>query len=346
MSHLVAMMDSRSQLHLRDGALEVRRGAVVLETLRPHQLRELQVWGNATLTASARNLLMREGVDVVYLTADGRYRGRLVSAESRQGQRRAAQYAFLHDPARRLALARAVVRGKLANQRWLLLARQRSLRDEGIADVLVALRASMRAVDAAAELDVLRGVEGAGARRYFAGLARALTNPAFRFGGRNRYPPRDPVNACLSFGYTLALTQVEHAVRASGLDPYLGALHEAGRGATCLALDLVEELRPAVDGLVLTLLNRRQLSPEDFRRPLADELGAKAELEGEAVYLGDVGRRVLLREWERTLGRVVTHPVREDRWSLRDAIREQSRQVARWFEGDAEGYVPLSWGKP
>ncbi|MCB9796297.1 MAG: CRISPR-associated endonuclease Cas1 [Alphaproteobacteria bacterium] len=344
MSHLVAMMRARSQLHVHAGALEVREGSVVLETLQPHQIRELQVWGNASLTPAARNLLMREGIDVVFLTADGRYRGRLVSAESRQGQRRAAQYAFLHDPERRLTLARSVVRGKLANQRRLLLRRQRSLGDEAIADALVALRASGRAVDEVGTLDALRGVEGAAARRYFQGLARALRNAAFSFDGRNRYPPRDPVNACLSFGYTLALTQVEHAVRAAGLDPFLGALHEPGRGAPCLSLDLVEELRPVVDDLTLTLLNRRQLTPEDFRRPLADELGAKAELEGEAVYLGEVGRKALVRSWELALGRAVLHPTTEERWTLRDLIREQCAQVARLFEGRAPAYVPLTWG--
>jgi CRISPR-associated protein Cas1 len=151
------------------------------------------------------------------------YRGRLVAAESRAGERRMAQYALLHDPTRRLTLARSIVVGKLQNQRRLLLRRQQTLRDEVIADALAALRVSAQTANTAPDLDALRGVEGYGARVYFEGLARAIINPSFTFTGRNRNPPRDPVNACLSFGYALAQVQVEHAARASGLDPYLGA---------------------------------------------------------------------------------------------------------------------------
>lgn len=322
----------------------MRRADAVIETIHPHQLRELHLYGDAGLTTAARNLLMREGIDVVFLTADGRYRGRLVAAESRAGERRMAQYALLHDPTRRLTLARSIVIGKLQNQRRLLLRRQQTLRDEVIADALAALRVSAQTANTAPDLDALRGVEGYGARVYFEGLARAIINPSFTFTGRNRNPPRDPVNACLSFGYALAQVQVEHAARASGLDPYLGALHEPGRGAPSLALDLLEELRPTVDGVVLTLLNRRQLSPEDFRRPLADELGGKAAHEGEAVYLADPGRAVLLREWERTLTQQTPHPLTGERWSLRGLIREQCAQVARVFEGQAEAYIPLTLG--
>lgn len=344
MSHLLALMDPRSVLHLAAGALEVRRGDGVVEVLQPHTVREVQLWGGADLTASARNLLLREGIDVVFLTADGRYRGRLVGAESRQGQRRAAQYAALHDPGLRLALARDIVRGKLANQRRMLLRRQQSLRDERIADTLVALRASLRAVEDATDLDALRGVEGAAARRYFEGLGAALAHPEFVFTGRTRNPPRDPVNAVLSLGYTLALVQVEHAVRASGLDPYLGVLHEAGRGAPCLALDLVEELRPVVDGVVLTLFNRRQLGEDDFRSPPAEELGLDEEQARGAVYMADPGRSLLVREWERVLRRPTEHPLREERWALRDLIREQAAQLSRCFEGRVAGYRALEWG--
>ena len=344
MSHLVAILDPRAQIHVASGALEVRRAEGATELMHPHQIRELHLYGDASLTTAARNLLMREGIDVVFLTAAGRYRGRLVSSESRAGERRLAQYAALHDPARRLALARDIVAGKLGNQRRMLLRRQQSLKDEAIADVIVALHRSHQSSSTAADLDALRGVEGYGARVYFEGLARAITNPAFTFTGRNRNPPRDPVNACLSFGYALAQVQVEHATRASGLDPYLGALHEPGRGAPCLALDLLEELRPLVDSLVLTLINRRQLSPEDFRRPTEEELQGGSTDEGEAVYLADAGRAVVLREWERTLTQPSPHPQTGEQWTLRDLIREQTAQVARVFEGRALEYQPLQLG--
>lgn len=335
---LLALVQQGSRLGVVGGALQVQRGGAVVETLQPHQVDEVHLYGGVSLSTAARNLLLREGIDVVFLTRDGRYRGRLVGAESRQGRRRLQQYAAVHDEARRLAIARAVVAGKVANQRRLLLRRQESLRSEGLADVLVALRGLGARAAEAPGLEQLRGLEGLAARRYFEGFREALRNPAFTFDGRNRHPPRDPVNACLSFGYTLLLVRVEDAVRAAGLDPFLGFLHDAGRGAPSLALDLMEELRPAVDGVVLNLLNRRQLGPEDFRQPPAEELGARAELADGAVYLGDVGRTILIRAWERRLDRRDPHPAREERWTLRELLREQARQLARVVEGEAQVY--------
>jgi len=240
-------------------------------------------------------------------------------------------------------LAREIVRGKLLNQRAMLFTRQRHLKDEAVAGALSALRAAAGRLDHVTDIDALRGHEGMGAQRYFSVFPRALANPAFRFEGRNRYPPRDPVNACLSFGYTLLLTRCESAVRIAGLDPYAGSLHEADRGAPALALDLMEEFRPWVDRTVLSLINRGQLGPEDFRTPPEDELGERADNAGadQAVYLNRVAREILLRAWQGTLAAHATHPIRGDRWVLHDLIGEQATQLARVFEGRQQTYQPV-----
>lgn len=338
---LVALIGERSRLVVRAGALHVEKDGVVLRSLQTHELSELHLYGAADLSPAARNLLLREGIDVTFLTPDGRFRGRLVGFESASGARRLAQMRFVCDPVRRLGFAREIVRAKIANQRAVLLRRQERLRDEAVADALGRLRALAAAAQDAADLDVLRGLEGAAAASYFGVFDRVLRSSELRFNGRNRYPPRDPVNAALSFGYSLLLARVDAAVRAAGLDVACGVLHEAGRGAPALALDLMEELRAMVDGVVLGLLNLRQLGPEDFRSPSPEELGERAELADGAVFLADVGRAVLLRALERRLAEPAEHPTRGDRWPMRELIREQAQQAARLFEGEATAWRPL-----
>ena len=167
-----------------------------------------------------------------------------------------------------------------------------------------------------------------------------IRNAAFVFDGRNRRPPRDPVNAALSYGYTMLVVAVESAIRAVGLDVALAALHEPGRGGPVLAYDLAEELRPAVDSVVLTLVNRRELAPEDFRTPGLEDLDEDPDLDG-AVYLGKVGRQILVRAWERRLDHRVDHPLGQGQWTLRNLMQEQARQVARIALGEQETYHSL-----
>lgn len=340
---LLALTEPDLRLVVRSGALHVERRGAVVQAVRVHELDLVQLYGAADLSAGARNLLLREGIDVVFLTASGRLRGRLVSSEGRQGALRLAQYRLVADPTRRLALARSIVAGKIANQRALWVARKRRLRSEAIADALALTRELAARVDDAPDLEVLRGLEGLVARHYFGTFGQMISHPDLTFQGRTRRPPRDPVNACLSFAYTLLLSRVESAVRAVGLDPYLGALHKANRGAPALALDLVEELRPVADNVVLTLVNRRQLGPDDFRCPTEEEVGEHAE---GAVYLDKVGRTILVRALERRLREPATHPVTGQRWPLVRLLQEQARQVARLCLGEADAYLPLAFGGP
>lgn len=325
---ILALYDHDAELGAASGALEVRRLGRTVRTVALHEVEEVHLYGGADLTAAGRNLLLARGVDTVFLTSDGRVRGRLLASESSQGERRLAQYRGVTDAARRLAVARRVVAGKLANQRGLLLARQRWLRSEAVGDALAALRGLAARVGDAPDLDALRGLEGQAARVYFATFPDVLLNRAFTWTGRTRRPPRDPVNACLSYGYTLLLVRAEQAVRRAGLDPYLGVLHDAGRGKPALPLDLAEVFRPMVDGAVLTLLNRGQLGPEDFGPPEVDLLAEDPELVGEgAVYLTRVGRAILLRQWSRLLAQRSPHPTLDADWTVAGLIVEQARAL-------------------
>lgn len=349
---LLAIQNQGAVLAVRSRALVVQLGASTLQQIQPGDLREVHLYGAIELTAAARRLLARHGVDVLFFSRGGVFESRLLSAESSQGERRLAQYRALSDPERARNLARAFVAGKIRNQRAVLRAAQRHRNDDRIATALAAMRQTLRQVehDDTADTDALRGHEGLAARSYFEGLAAAVDPPEFAFSGRNRRPPRDPVNACLSFGYTLLLRRMESAIRSAGLDPHLGALHAPGRGKPALALDLMEEFRPTiVDRLVLRLINRRQLSTDDFEDPgvLAEEIGTPpADHEdpppaARAVYLASAGRAIFLREFHAHLRQLLSIDGLEARLAVGAILQRQAMQIAHIVEGRQDTYQPF-----
>jgi CRISPR-associated protein Cas1 len=225
------------------------------------------------------------------------------------------------------------VAGKIVNQRQLLINRQRVHPSEKVAEALSSIRALQRRLESPLERDVLMGIEGQAANLYFGTFTELVRNDRFVWKGRNRRPPRDPINACLSYGYTLLCGRTEAAVRQAGLDPYLGVLHEVGRGRSSLSLDLAEEFRPMVDGVVLTLLNRQMLCPEDFGPPDADLFADEPELSQEgAVYLSRTGRSILLKAWTQKLAERSPHPSLEGDWSVAGLIKSQGQALARALE--------------
>jgi CRISPR-associated protein Cas1 len=158
-----------------------------------------------------------------------------------------------------------------------------------------------------------------------------MTSSEFRFEGRNRRPPTDPVNSMLSFGYTLLFNNVLSLILTEGLHPYLGNLHRSDRSEPHLAFDLMEEFRSAiVDSLVMTLVNRRIVKPDDFQVP---------DSEG-GVYLTDAGRRLFLKQFEVRMETLVSHPSVQARVSYRDAIQLQIRQYQRCVMNVGQ-YVPF-----
>ena len=204
-----------------------------------------------------------------------------------------------------------------------------------------------------ADLDRLRGLEGMASALYFGQFGKLLLNTDLTFAGRSRRPPRDEVNACLSFGYTLLGNVVETEVLRCGLDPMVGCFHQPQDGRASLMLDVLEEFRPFVDTLVLRLINRRQLGPLDFERRGGPELDAilaeSADIEGpdmgegggEGVYLADPGRRVFLAEFFARLRERLHYSPRQGAWELRDIVREQAYHLARVVEGRDPEYVPF-----
>jgi CRISPR-associated protein Cas1 len=291
-------------------------------------------------------------MDTVFLSAHGRYRGRLVGKPGRNVELRLAQFEGLRDQAVALPLARALVGGKVANQRYILLRAQRESKREDLAEAIGGLRRLGEDIAEAGGVEVVRGLEGQAAAIYFANLGACLRNPLFRFEGRNRRPPRDPVNAMLSFGYTLLGALMESAVLRVGLDPLLGVFHTPEYGRPSLVLDLIEEFRPVlVDALMLRVVNRREVAPEDFEElhddPSTDS-GLSADLAGldeeattsteRAVWLGPTGRRVFFRAWGRRLRETHFYAVRGQTLMLEEIMQQQVYQLARLLKGEIREY--------
>jgi CRISPR-associated protein Cas1 len=239
------------------------------------QVEELVILGNATLTAPLVHELLGRGIGVAYFSRSGEFLGRLVPEISKNVPLRWAQFTAASDEGKTLAIAKSMVKGKLLNQRAIL---QREAREgvSGLASAIEDLKALVGRVDRVETLSELRGVEGAGSALYFREWPKLIRAVGFRFPGRVKRPPTDPVNAMLSFGYTLLANAVFAACHLVGFDPYVGFLHMDRYGRPALVLDLMEELRPVlVDSLVLALINRNMVDPEGFesrpRRRLSHE---------------------------------------------------------------------------
>jgi CRISPR-associated protein Cas1 len=232
---------------------------------------------------------------------------------------------FVNASDRALELARAIIRAKLTNQRALLAATKWAAAPAATAQIDQA----MASLAAATTIDMARGYEGAAAAAYF-GAWRVSLHATWRFGGRAFYPPPDPINALLSFGYTLALNEVLTAVQITGLDPYLGTFHVIEPGRPSLALDLLEEFRPLiVDRLVLDLVQKKQITPNQFEHP---------PQKPEAVYLDTTGRALFIDRYEALLQSLARMPTGEQT-PLRRVLLLQAQAVARVVRGEQEQYV-------
>ena len=341
---LLAVQSGDGGLSFRQGTLTVTRAGTAVQHVPLHDVDEVQLYGPVQLSAKVRNTLLERKIRVLLLDGHGRYLGAIEPPGSRSSERRVAQLRHLSDVAFRLPLAAACVRGKLANMAsFLRHGPNGSKRPESVAAAIVALRRALNRLEKPPTIDVVRGIEGYATRLYFAAFGAKLNHPDIAFTGRNRRPPRDPANACLSFGYTMLLTKVEAAVRKAGLDPYVGALHDVGRGKPALVLDLMEEFRPlVVDRLVARLVNRRQLNAYDFEVPTQPNLEVEDKTDRRpAIYLGPTGRSVLLRELGQVWRRPHHYRPEGRKRQLGAIVDAQAQAMARAFVESKPEYQPF-----
>ena len=302
-----------------------------------HHLSAVVCFGHINLSAPLMHLLADRGIALVLLDDNGRFKARLEGAVSGNVLLRQAQFQRVADPAFTLDMARASVAGKLKNTRQVLQRGAREAKAEDEANALARLAdnlaASLRALPGENSLDGVRGIEGEAARRYFSGLnllVRADQRAAFAMDGRTRRPPRDRLNALLSFLYAMWMNDCRSALEAAGLDPQVGFLHALRPGRASLALDLMEEFRPWADRLALTLINRGQLKAHDF-----------VLREGGAVALQPDARKAVVVAYQERKKDDINHPLLAQSVPLGLVPLVQARLLARAMRDDGAPYVPF-----
>lgn len=307
-----------------------------------HMLEGLVSFGRLGASPALLSACAESGITVSYVSPEGRFMARMEGLRTGNVLLRRAQFRVSEDPGRCLPIVRGIVAGKTANQRAVV---RRALRDHA-STMTPEVQASMEvaerrltdiarrllAVDAVASL---RGLEGEAAQIYFSifdGLLRTEV-PTFRFAGRSRRPPLDPVNALLSFLYAMLGHDCRSALEAHGLDAQVGFLHADRPGRASLALDLMEELRPVLaDRLALSLINRKQLSATDF---VFEEAGG--------VRLTDDARKRVLVAWQERKREELRHPFLNETAPLGMVAYLQAQLLARHLRGDLDGYPPFIW---
>lgn len=303
-----------------------------------HHLSGVVCFGPTGLSAPLMHRLADEGIALVLLDDNGRFKARLEGGVSGNVLLRQAQFSRANEAVFGLELARACVAGKIKNTRQVLLRGAREAKVEEEAQVLTRraddLAASLRALPGVNDLDSLRGVEGEAARQYFSGLnllVRADQRAAFQMDGRTRRPPRDRLNALLSFLYSMWMNDCRSALEAAGLDPQVGFLHALRPGRAALALDLMEEFRPWADRLALSLINRLQVTEKDFLLR-----------EGGGVTLEPDARKAVVVAFQERKRDEVMHPLLAQTVPLGLVPLVQARLMARALRDESSPYVPFT----
>ena len=264
---MIAYIKTQGARIVKEGRhLRVRKGDGIYNTLFTYKLDQLLLFGNIEITHSAMIQLMRNNIDTVFLTKNGRYLGRLSSPESKNVFLHKKQYNMLDDNDFGLRMTKAIVAGKLANMATLLMRIKRSRKVMEAGQNASKIQELMPKLSAADSIDSARGYEGRGSALFFEGFRFGFVEDT-GFRKRVRRPPTDPVNSVLSLVYTFLMNRVYSAVRVAGLDPYPGFLHTIDYGRYSLVLDLMEEFRTIIaDTLTLSLFNLKILQTNDFER--------------------------------------------------------------------------------
>ncbi|MBF0555682.1 MAG: type I-C CRISPR-associated endonuclease Cas1 [Nitrospirae bacterium] len=304
-----------------------------------HTLDGIVCFGQVSCSPFLMGFCAECGVTISFLTEYGRFLARVQGPVSGNVLLRREQYRRADDLQKSASIARAVVTGKVANCRTVL---QRSLRDhsekieaEVVSNASESLAHSIGRLKKDSQLDVVRGIEGEAANKYFAVFEHLITaqKDDFTFNERNRRPPLDNVNCLISFLYTILMHDVRSAIEGVGLDPAVGFLHRDRPGRYGLALDLMEEFRPFLaDRLALSLINLSQVKGKGFKKK-----------ESGAVWMDDDTRKTVLIAYQNRKKEEIMHPFINEKVMIGLLPHVQALLLARFLRGDLDGYPPFIW---
>ena len=316
----------------------VMRGTEVLGRYPFHIFDNVVSFSYKGASPALMGACVKRSIGISFYSPNGKFLARATGMSCGNILLRKEQFRIAETKEARMEYARNIILGKAFNCRWVL---ERTVRDNGmrvdadsIKKVSEEIQQRIKEIQGCSELDSLRGKEGEIASRYFSVFDHMIINQKddFSFKQRNRRPPRDNINALLSFMYTILTNECGNALEGVGLDAYSGFLHTDRPGRKSLALDLVEEFRGAIaDRFVLTLVNKRIINKTHF----IDQ--------GNSIYLNSEGREKFFKAWQQKKKEIITHPFLNEKvpWGLVPHI--QAMLMARTVRGDLESYPPFLW---
>lgn len=312
------LTEQGSTLQRQNERLIIKNGDGAVTEIPLIKVDRVVVLGRVHLTTGAINTLLTNGIDTTFLSSRGQLRGRLTALESKNAPLRLKQYERASDPSFCYEVARRIVRSKITSSLRVVMRYERNHPEADFQAQMRELERILLSGLRAETLDGLRGIEGHAAAVYFATYGQMFRGP-LRFHKRSRRPPLDPVNAVLSFGYTLLTAEALSMVSAVGFDPYIGFFHAMEYGRCSLALDLIEEFRAAIiDRMALALFNNQALTPEDFH-----------PVETGGIWLNEKGRKRFLAEYDRTMARKFISRHTGHQTTFRRLILNQAERLAR-----------------
>lgn len=324
-------LDGENVVVKKDDAISMR--------LPLHNLENIVCFNYPGISPALMGACAERNIGLSFLGPNGRFLARVTGRVKGNLFLRKKQYELSQKEDSSLAIAACLLLGKIANSRKVI---ERALRDHAmLVDVLVlrsvsdCLKETLKSVQASETIETLRGLEGSAAKQYFGVFGELILQQRqdFRFDERSRRPPRDNMNALLSFLYTLLTYEVASALEAVGLDPYVGFLHTDRPGRPSLALDLMEELRPVfVDRLALSLVNRKQISGKGF-----------TQKESGGIMMDDETRKTVLSAWQARKQEEIIHPYLKERMPFGLIPHIQAMLFARHLRGDLDAYPPFFW---
>lgn len=328
-----------SYLSLDGETIVVYRGDDVAGRVPLHNLENIVCFGYRGASPALMGKCAEKHIGLCFLTQHGRFLARISGPVSGNVLLRTAQYQWAQEQVHSVEIARMFLLGKIYNGRWCLERVKRDhpmrINEEHVNASIGQMLQCIEMLKTADSRDSLMGVEGIAAKAYFASFNEMIlrNQEEFHFDGRNRRPPLDPVNAMLSFVYTLLGNEIAGALESVGLDPAVGFLHTLRPGRSSLALDLLEELRaPLADRFVLSQINLGAVTGKDF-----------AQKENGAFYLKEDARKKFLASWQKRKQETLIHPFLREKISWGLVPYAQAMLLARHIRGDLDTYPPFLW---
>lgn len=318
----------------------IKKSNKVISWIFGKEIEELILIGNVSITPQAIKYFLENGIDVIFLSFYGKYRGKLVSTPGKNIFLRIGQFNLFQNEKFKLEFAKRCVRVKLANYIKLLRRRNYKLRNETITTQIRKIRNVLTKVNNGKNIDEVRGYEGIGSKYYFNSLKEILAPTEFEFTKRTRRPPRDEVNALMSFYYTVMGNRITSTLNKVGLDPYLGTLHTVEYGRPSLTLDLLEQYRPFIDNLIITAINKKIIKKTDFHVrqdyfPIIEDEEELEQIDEEdyPVLLTHSGLKTAIHYLEVNLSQKRFFEPIGLRIDINKIIEEQARSIIRFIEG-------------